>query len=188
MKPGESREIEEEADGRRVGYLVGSDGTRTREIPARIANDESFEWPCHVAALDHGSVGAAGSSFVDNSDIVDFLHFTVYDKYHYIVRNNKNGVNRSGRYKEVVVQSSYVWGLNYKPYGSGEWQKVKLELLDAFLKNHDGDSEIVKKFAPDILESWGMPYEGTLLERENILERMAGMKSFSLKGSDLLLG
>ena len=52
--------------------------------------------------------------------------------------------------QDTMQNSSYVWSLNWKPFHSSEWQKHKMELLEAWLGVHDADSEDFRKFAERI--------------------------------------
>ena len=80
LKPGESRRVERQPDGRLVARIVQSDGTEIREIPSEAEGcPADDEWPCSVFIEDHGGIGAAGSEFVENcpDDDIDYLQFSL---------------------------------------------------------------------------------------------------------------
>ena len=88
--------------GRLVGWIKEEGGTWIREIPPEPDCPEPDQFPLHVAALDHGSVGAAGSCFIEYcpDEDVQYLHWTSFDKYHHCVRDGRNGINKSGKFQE----------------------------------------------------------------------------------------
>jgi len=159
-----------------------SDEDHIREIPPD-SDPGDDKWPLHCVALDRGSVGAASSHFIEHCEQVDidYLHLTHFDKFHWLVRDGKNSLNRAGM-TEVLLQSSYVWGLNYKPFGSGEWHRVKLEILENFMLNRNHNHPIFLKFVSRIALGFEMPYHGTEDERIAVFNRLSMMKSFDRKG------
>ena len=172
-----------------VGFLEHENGTTIREIPADSVADDT--WPSRVSGLDRGSPGAASSNFIENIDDpdIEYLFLTVYDKFHALIRDMKNAINKSllGEFNEIMCQSSYLWGLNYKPFGSGEWRNVKMEILDSCLASHDCSSPIFLKYVGLIADGFGVTtYDGGEEYRNRIFAKLSEMKSFIRKGTTIL--
>jgi len=191
VRQGERREVEVsyKPDGsvQRVGYIV-SETERIREIPEDGPADD--EWPCLVQMLDKGSIGVAGSNFLElnNDEDARFLTMAQYDKIHALIRDDKNAVHRAkGDWDQVQVQSTYCWGLNYKPFNSGVWAKLKAELLSMFIARHDSESPIFTKHVDLIAQEWNMPYDGNEESRHAVFNCLSEMKSFSNKGSPIFV-
>jgi len=177
---GETREVVVE-NGYNVGYIKQEDGTKVCELPLECI-PKDYIWPCHVAGLDRGSVGTGGQNFIENDPRVDAFTFTNYDKFHGIIRNEKNAVNANRTYSEVFLTSSYVWGLNYKPFHSSEWYWAKQELLENFITTHDHESPIFKKYVGRISSGYGKAYFGTVDEDKFWFAQLSNMNSFKSKG------
>ena len=166
---------------KRAAYIKRRDDELVAVLPDEAIPHEHDVWPLLVFSLDRGSVGAAGSSFLENSEDSRYLFFTIYDKIHQLIRDNKNGIAKAG-FSETLIQSSHIWSLNYKPFNSGQWFEVKKSFLERFLANHTHDSPLFIKYVDKLSESWNEPYHGTSEEREVIFRRLARMNSFTNKG------
>ena len=62
------------------------------------------------------------------------LCHTIFDKFHQLIRDDKNGINKTKIYQEILLQSTYFMSLNYKPFHSCEWHNTKQELLNDFIQ------------------------------------------------------
>ena len=145
------------------------------------------QWPCHVAGLDHGSIGAAASQFIENCQDPDinYLHYTQFDPFHQAVRDGKNPIGKSwrGKAQDTMVQSQYVFNMNYKPYHSCEWSRHKAELLNQWLLQNDRDSPNFCKWVDRIAWVFGVPFDGSSESRKQIYEMLSvRLKSFNELG------
>ena len=80
-----------------------------------------------------------------------------FDPYHRLIRDLKLDVLGVGpkelRKKLLQAQlcSSYLWTLNYRPYGSGGFAAAKKELLEEFLLAESEDNTVVEVLAVSCL-------------------------------------
>ena len=163
------------------------EGTDIREIPDYPLCPSDDKWPCHKALLDHGSIGASGSNFVEMVPDEDcqFLHVTGWDPVHQDIRNGKNTVSKSwkGKSQDIMCTSSYVWSLNFKPYHSKLWAKRKAELLNGWLSNHDIHSASFQKRVSKMAFGFGMyDYDGSEAHMIAVFDKLYELKSFLESG------
>ena len=78
---------------------------------------------------------------------------------------------------KVQLFSSFIYGINYKPFGTGHFGDAKARMLDCFLETEDTDSAIFEKHWVRIAGNFGMRAE-TEQDKENVLARVADMASF----------
>ena len=103
---------------------------------------------CQVMTLlmDQGPVGMGMASFFHFVGI-QLIH-VAFDPYHRMIRDQKLDVLGVGpkalRQKLMQAQlcSSYLWTLNYRPYGSGGFATSKRELLENFLLTESEDCSL----------------------------------------------
>ena len=94
--------------------------------------------------MDQGPIGMGMSAFLHFYG-VQLVHVS-FDPYHRLIIDLKLDVLGVGpkelRKKLLQAQlcSSYLWTLNYRPYGSGGFAAAKTELLEEFLLAETGDS------------------------------------------------
>ena len=81
-----------------------------------------------------------------------------------------------------MLQSSYLWGLNYRPFNSSEWSRVKRALLNHFLENFDHSSDPFLRNCEEIASDFGMTYTGTEESRLAIYSKLSELESFRTKG------
>ena len=96
---------------------------------------ESDRWwlniPILVLGLDQGSIGLAGMAFAMRDNMVHVK----CDKIHRAIRDFKNSMSRclKGLFLKAQLHSSYIFALNYKPFGSGGFFSQKREMLEKFI-------------------------------------------------------
>lgn len=185
LRPGETREVELE-NGELVSYIKPDNGPRFRIIPS---DDDGCpaddEWPCIVHHLDHGGIGAAGSEFMENcqDEDINILQWTDWDKFHQCTRDCKNAIHKHENAEEIQCTSSYAWTMNYKPFGSGEWQRHKAELLHNWLRCHTRDSPQFIRWCDKLAKSFeAREYDGSPDSRQSIYDNLCQMSSFLHKG------
>jgi len=94
--------------------------------------------------MDQGPIGMGMSAFMHFYG-VQLVH-VAFDPYHRLIRDLKLDVLGVGpkelRKKLLQAQlcSSYLWTLNYRPYGSGGFAAAKKELLEEFLLAESEDN------------------------------------------------
>ena len=107
-----------------------------------------------VMSLDQGSIGAAGYAY---SDSIRSLVHTKWDKYHRIIRDINLAVEHSahGLFLKTRLFSSYLWGINQKPFGTGLFQSEKKHVLNVFLATCSIDTPVWRKYVARIAHSVG---------------------------------
>ena len=144
---------------------------------------ESDRWwlniPILVLGLDQGSIGLAGMAFAMRDNMVHVK----CDKIHRAIRDFKNSMSRclKGLFLKAQLHSSYIFALNYKPFGSGGFFSQKREMLEKFISTTSPqDSNIWDAFREKIARDLGRELSGDEHEIENML---ADVDSFMKKGS-----
>ena len=105
------------------------------------------------------------------------------DKIHRAIRDFKNSMSRclKGLFLKAQLHSSYIFALNYKPFGSGGFFSQKREMLEKFISTTSPqDSNIWDAFREKIARDLGRELSGDEHEIENML---ADVDSFMKKGS-----
>ena len=87
----------------------------------------------------------------------------------------------SGAFLKVVMWTSFVWSINYKPRDFGTYQYEKREILRYFWSTTTKDSAVFRKHAEDIAKALGKPLscEDDYGALYNFLPELA---SFKVKG------
>ena len=160
--------------GKDEALILGSDGSSRRVLPPGL---ETI--PLLVTQLDQGSIGSAGMAYAIN-ELQCCMH-AKFDKFHRIIRDIKLSISHccSGVFQKAMLYSSYLWSLNYKPFGSGGFSSLKNRLLTTFLATESCESLIFQKYSSLIAQDFQMP-PGDL---QALWEEVAAMPSFHLKKS-----
>ena len=135
--------------------------------------------PILVACLDQGSVGNAGMAFALRNHMVHVK----FDKIHRSIRDYKLAIGRAcgGQFLRTQLHSSYVFSLNYKPFGTGGFFQRKQSMSESFLASHSTNSEIWIRYCELIALDMGL---SSLNVPDNELwDRMLQLPSFSKKGA-----
>jgi hypothetical protein len=85
--------------------------------------------------------------------------FVVWDKIHRLIRDIKLASEHtagSDLYR-ALLHTSFVFSLNQRPFGSGEWFEKKKEILAHFIDTHTPESDFFRRFAPLIAGDMGIP-------------------------------
>jgi hypothetical protein len=155
-----------------TAYLVDS-ATRERQpvLPdAALAATQGEGVNLLVLGLDQGSVGAAGAAFLDRKG---FMVHTKWDKFHRCIRDLKLTLQNScgGVFLKAQLYTSYLWGVNYKPFGTGLFGTQKTQALNTFVATETADSTIFRKHMDRIARDVRLPC-GTLEEREQLFHQL----------------
>ena len=99
--------------------------------------------PILVLGLDQGPVGTAGMAYAWKKHRIHVK----FDKIHRCVRDYKLALGRcmGGLFLKAQLHSSYIWGLNYKPFETGQFHDQKKDILD-FLQTESVDGALWQEF------------------------------------------
>ncbi len=158
-------------------------GTMTQALP-----DDLEEVSLLVLGLDQGSIGSAGIAYANH--LCAMIHCK-FDKLHRVIRDVKLALQHAcgGLFLKTQLYSTYVWSVNYKPYGTGAFGTQKTWLLNTFLATHDCESELFEKYACKIAEDFGMPPPAPSRgELEAVWCRLCTLNSFTKHADIVKLG
>ena len=130
--------------------------------------------------LDQGSPGAAGVAFA--SGYLCKMIEAKFDKIHRLI-NDLKGAERDcmgGVFSKTKFFSSYLMGLNNRPFNSGAHFTLKSRMLDMFMVGSPVEKAAFKKYMCRIAKEWSMPCD-TLQDRKAILSRVSELPSFVKK-------
>ena len=133
-----------------------------------------------TVCLDSGSVGRAGMSFAKNK--LNLNVFATWDKYHRLIRDTKLSAEKScgGQLYRALLHITFIFSLNQRPFGSGEWYGKKKEILAHFLDTHTAESPAFVKFAHLIADDFGL---GEGVSDECTFACLSALPSFVEKGA-----
>ena len=77
---------------------------------------------------------------------------------------------------KAQLHSSYIWGLNYKPFGTGQFHDQKKDILDGFLQTESMDGAFWQEFR----ELIACDHQEDFVDDE--VQRMPELESFKNKG------
>ena len=144
---------------------------------------ESERWwlniPTLVLGLDQGSIGLAGMAYAMRENMVHVK----CDKIHRVIRDFKNCLSRclKGLFLKAQLHSSYIFALNYKPFGSGGFHQHKVDMMEKFVSSTSpANSSLWDAYREKIAFDLGRELSGDEFEIENML---ADVNSFMKKGS-----
>ncbi len=73
-----------------------------------------------------------------------------------------------------MLHTTFLFNLNYGPFGSGTWFQEKREMLNLFLEHESLDSPIFQKYAEMIAGDLRLP-SGTREELHAVWDALAGL-------------
>ena len=82
--------------------------------------------------MDQSKVGLAAAAFLSSRSAL--MHYR-YDKIHRLIRDIK-GASSAGIFQEMLMATTWQFGVNYKPFGSGAFFDEKQGALQAFLMSN----------------------------------------------------
>ena len=92
--------------------------------------------PALHCIMDQGKVGCAAAAFVTSQAGLQ-VHFT-FDKIRRCLRDLKNPIKPAGL-ESMVLATTYLFSVNTKPFGSGQWFTEKTQILEAFFESSSFD-------------------------------------------------
>lgn len=102
-------------------------------------NDPRESPPLLVALMDQGPVNMALCAFLASEG---FLIHPTWDKIHRLVRDFKLAQegSKSKCLVKALLGSTYLFSVNYKPFGAGAWYEEKKDLVESFVASESVDS------------------------------------------------
>ncbi len=122
VRPNEVRVVQEGVDTDHAWHIHKATGCGTAVLPASAL----------VLGLDQGSVGAAGAAF---ADFLGAMLHVKWDKCHSVIRDIRLSITHCGRglFLKAQLYTSYLWGINQKPFGTGLFLTQKTPHPQRFL-------------------------------------------------------
>ena len=170
-------------DGLHNAWLVDKDTKTMRPVlPANLQ-----QAPLLVLLLDQGSIGSAGSGFVDHEQKMIVMK---WEKIHRLINDIKGSLKAccGGAPLKAQVYTSYLWSLKTKPFGSGFFGTLLEQALNIFSLRNTWQSPLFQKYLPRIAAEWGDPPLTTESEQQNIFQRVCDLTSLRLRGNQSKLG
>lgn len=107
--------------------------------------------PAHLPILnilmDQSKIGLAAAAFLSSRSAL--MHYR-YDKIHRLIRDMK-GASSIGIVQEMMMATSWQFGVSYKPFGSGAFFDEKQGALQAFLMSNSTVTWLASKLSIDEL-------------------------------------
>ena len=85
---------------------------------------------------------------------------------------------------KTQLYTSYLWGVNYKPFGTGLFGTQKKQAFNIFLALESVDSPIFRKYGDRIASDAGMPFD-THDERERVFQHLCDIVGSLMQCQDL---
>ena len=150
-------------------------------ISVPILPQEKYWWrsvPLLVLSLDQGPIGTAGMAFALEGHRIHVK----FDKIHRCIRDYKLALGRAmgGVFLKTQLHSSYIFGLNYKPFNSGLFHDQKKNMLEAFLESHNISSDLWQEFRERIAFDFG---QTNVVNDRLLFEAITELESFKNKGT-----
>ena len=109
-----------------------------------------------LSALDQGAIGTAHMAY---ADAMQSMMWPRYCRIHRIIRDIRLALQHvhAGVFLKAQLVTSFIWGLNTKPYGSGLFTDSKERLLNVFLETRSSSHKVFIKYAQLIAQDFDMP-------------------------------
>jgi len=169
-------------DNNAVAYVFNRATKQRRHVfPPAMTSEELEMLHQLTVAMDSGSTGRAGGMFAVHK--LEMNVFVVYDKIHRLIRDVKLAAEKAagGALYRALLHVCFVFSLNQRPFGSGEWFHKKQELLAFFMETTTPDDPIFRNFADHIASDRGTTVE-SLEDRAALFSSLAELPSFTRKG------
>ena len=172
----EVRKWENDSEGN--SFEVVWDEMKQTSIP--ILPQQPHWWrsvPVLVLSLDQGPIGTAGMAFA----LQDHRIHVRFDKIHRCIRDYKLALGRAmgGIFLKTQLHSSYIFGLNYKPFGTGLFHHQKQSMLEGFLESQNIAGDLWQEFRERIAFDAGE----TVVNDLRLFESLSELRSFKNKGT-----
>ena len=153
---------------------------QNNNISAAILPQKEHWWrsvPILVLSLDQGPIGTAGMAFALQGHRIHVR----FDKIHRCIRDYKLALGRAlgGIFLKTQLHSSYIFGLNYKPFNTGLFHEQKKTMLESFLESQNIDGDLWQEFRERIAFDAGE----TVVNDIRLFESLSELPSFKKKGT-----
>ena len=137
--------------------------------------------PIVVAYVDQGRVGIGGLNFLMNH--LKLMLVTRYDAFHRGIRDIVDSSSKAavGVFRRVMLLTAYLFGLNYAPFGRGQFFDEKKDMLDYFYSVADHRHPVFRKHASKFAEANDMPCSGDD-DFLAVFDSLMDTESFNFKG------
>lgn len=111
-----------------------------------------------------------------------------WDIFHRCIRDLKLSLQYSSRgsFLQSQLHSNYLWGLAYRPYGTGHFQEHKKRFLEVMLRRESWSTcQLFHEMWEDIRTDLGMD---PLSSMETVWNQLAECRTFHVKGTCPKLG
>ena len=156
--------------------MLASDAVK--EMPTGA---ENIDLPLLVIAMDQGAVGASGLYFAIFHQGLMIL--ARWDPFHRCINDVRvaSSETDSGKLRQAMLQSSYIFALAYGPFGKGSWMETKKARLRYFISRTNYRHPFFRKWAPLVAKGLGYPLNCES-DYKLLWTAMASLKSFLCKG------
>ena len=152
---------------------------RTQEMPTQFTVTDDV--PLVTVYVDQGRIGVGGLNFLMNS--LKLMILARFDGFHRGIRDILDAAGKvsNGIYRRVNLFTAYIFGLNYQPFGKGQFFDEKRDMLDYFYSVTDHTHPAFRKYAERYAAANGMTCvtEGDFVA---VYNSFADMESFHFKG------
>ena len=136
--------------------------TRTIDVASRmfalngmeVGFDQLANLPVLHVLMDQSKIGCAAAAWVAS----ETCHWT-FDKVHRLLRDLKGPLSSCGL-SQVVMTSTWCWGINFKPFGSGAYFGEKNNVLESFMHAVFPISSIFQEYKERIAWDYGLQNVG----------------------------
>ena len=175
LKPGEVRV--KGADGR--WYIGGEEEGFVPQIPFHL---DLSQMPCLISISDQGPQNMPALNYIQYSENALVCH-CLFDAFHRAWNDIKLATKRATSYPyRTILELTVVYNLAYGPFGSGSWFKRKVDCLQDFLHETSVDSAIFQEHLPLICRELNIDEPHSQEGQEQLLNRLAHLRSFNEKG------
>ena len=135
-----------------------------------------------ILGLDQGSIGSAVVAAAAFQQSLRKMVWGKFDKIHRIIRDLKlaEGHCCGKIFEKTKLWSTYIFGLNNRPFGSGSNHTLKSYLMFQFRLRVTVASLIFQRYVHRIAAEFAMPSE-SVEDQDAILKEMYELKSFAQK-------
>ena len=127
----------------RLFSLNGNAVSEHQEMPTEL---DDIRFPALSLQVDQGGTGSAGMYFLRHS--IGLCLSVRWDVFHRAINDIKDASTSVTRsvLRRSLMQSSFIFNLNYGPWGSGQWYETKKALLTDFMRKVKHTSPLFLKY------------------------------------------
>ena len=130
LKPGDARRCFVNEHGVRQIVIQ-----RSGRLPDNVVLLESCrDIPVLAYVMDQSTVGMAAAAWVADQSSHTFLCHWAWDKVHRCIRDIK--LSMDFQFQQISLMCTYLWSVNYKPFGAGSFHVEKQDIFTSFVSAH----------------------------------------------------